>query len=186
MRASRTVAVTALAAGLAATACSGGGPTPTKIAAGAAAPSPTASANTGLLPLPTGEPFGVETAGSGDPAGSPVQFAARYLNELRAGEWNAALNEMSYVERTSVFLDDDAAVVGQDVLFNASGGTGQLARCASGRQFATDAVIVRCGLVHVVVHVETATGFRGVQVSQVFVAGDHPGTPHTHAYTQLL
>ena len=181
-----SVVVTALAAGLAATACSGGGRTPATVITVAPAPTPTATPDSNPAPLPTPDPFAADLTSTQDPAGTPVAFAIRYLNDLQAGEWEAALAEMAYIERTNIFLDDSATAVGQDVLFNASGGTGQLANCTSGRQFATDAVIIRCGTTNVVVPVQTAAGLRGVQVSQVFVADDHPGQPHTHAYSRLL
>jgi hypothetical protein len=47
-------------------------------------------------------------------------------------------------------------------------------------------VIIQRRRTNVVVHVETAAGFRGVKVSAVFVADDHPGQPHMHAYTGLI
>jgi hypothetical protein len=183
----RTVAVTALAGGLATTACSGSGsPTPATVIAVASTPAPSTTPGGNVPPLPTTDPFDADTTSASDPTGSPVDFAIRYLNDLRTGRWNAALDEMAYVERTTIALDDSATAVGEDVLFNAGGGTGQLARGTSGRQFASDAVIIRCGRASVVVHIQTAGGFRGVQVSQVFVAGDHPGQPHTHAFSDLL
>jgi hypothetical protein len=188
MNVTRTVAVTALAAGFATTACSGGGGrTPTTVITVAPAPTSTATApGNNVPPPPTTDPLDIDTTSASDPTGSPVDFAIRYLNDLRTGRWSAALDEMAYVERTTIALDDSATAVGEDVLFNASGGTGQLARCTSGRHFASDAVIIRCGRANVVVHVQTTAGFRGVQVSPVFVAGDHPGQPHTHAYSHLV
>lgn len=186
MKATRTVAVTALAAGLATTACSGGGGrTPRTVISLAPVPAPTATADnpptTTKLP-----PLHIDAPNPKDPAGTPVDFAIRYLDDLRAGHWHAALNEMGYMERAEVDLTNGADIVGMDVLSNASNGTGQLARCTSGTQFATDAVIVRCGRLNVVVHVDTRRGFRGVEVSDFFVPGDHPGQPHTHAYTHLV
>ncbi len=187
MNASRTIAITALAAGLATTARSGGsGQTPTTVVTVAPAPTPTTTDSGNVSSLSSVDAFGVDATSDGDPAGSPVEFAVRYLNDLRVGEWDAALDQMSYIERTNIFLDDNAAAVGHDVLFNASGGTSRLAPCTSGQQFATDAVIVRCGTANVVVHVQTTAGFRGVRVSEVFIADDHAGQPHTHAYTRLL
>jgi len=188
MNVTRTAAVTALAAGLATTGCSASGRQPATVitVAPAPAPTPTSSPTEDPAPLPLVDPIDTDTPNGNDPAGAPVQFAIRYLNDLRDGEWSAALDEMAYVERANVDLNDAAALVGGDVLRNASGGTGDLARCTSGRQFAPDAVILRCGRTNVVVHVETLAGFRGVKVSAVFVAGDHPGIPHTHAYTGLI
>jgi hypothetical protein len=188
MNVTRTVAVTALAAGLAMTGCSASGRQPTTVirVAPAPAPTPTSSPTEDPAPLPLVDPIDTDTPNGNDPTGTPVQFAIRYLNDLRTGDWNAALDEMAYVERATVGLNDAAAVVGSDVLRNASDGSGHLARCTSGRQFAPDAVIVGCGHANVVVHVETLAGFRGVKVSAVFVAGDHPGIRHTHAYTRLI
>jgi hypothetical protein len=186
MNRSRTVALTALAAGLATTACSaGGGRPPTTVISVAPVPAPTAAPD--ITPItPDLPPLHIDAPNPKDPTGTPVDFAIRYLNDLRAGHWNAALNEMGYMERAEVDLANGADMVGMDVLANASNGTGQLARCTSGYQFATDAVIIRCGRSNVVVHVETRRGFRGVEVSDYFVAGDHPGQPHTHAYTHLV
>lgn len=185
MNRTRTVAVTAIAAGLAATACSGGsGRTPTTVIT--VAPAPTSTAAPEKAPVVPSLPIHIDAPNPKDPAGAPVDFAIRYLNDLRANNWNAALNEMGYMERAEVDLANTADIVGLDVLRNASNGTGQLARCTSGSQFATDAVIIRCGRLNVVVHVETRRGFRGVEVSDFFVPGDHPGQPHTHAYTHLV
>jgi hypothetical protein len=186
MNVTRTVAVTALAAGLATTGCSGSGRPPTTVITVAPAPAPTSSPTGDRAPLPLVDPIDTDTTNGDDPTGTPAQFAIRYLNDLRTGNWSAALDEMAYVERANVDLNSSAALVGSDVLRNASGGTSDLARCTSGRQFAPDAVIVNCGSANVVVHVETLTGFRGVKVSAVFVPGDHPGIPHTHAYTRLI
>lgn len=188
MSVTRTVAVTALAAGLATTGCSGSGRPPTTVIsfAPAPAPTPTSSPTEDPAPLPLIDPIDTDTTNGDEPTGTPVQFAIRYLNDLRDGDWSAALDEMAYVERAAVDLNDAAAVVGSDVVRNASDGSGHLARCTSGRQFVPDAVILRCGRTNVVVHVETLAGFRGVKVSAVFVAGDHPGIPHTHAYTRLI
>src|SRR4051812_48897646 len=116
MNATRTVAVAALAAGLATTACSGGGRLPTTIVT--VAPAPTSTSDE-LLPLPLSAPVDVDTTSADDPTGTPVQFALRYLNDLRAGRWSAALDEMAYVERATVDLNDAAALVGRDVLRNA-------------------------------------------------------------------
>lgn len=186
MNATPTFALTALAAGLATTACSAGGRTPTTVISVAPAPAPTTTPADDLPPLDISGPLDINTTSADDPAGSPVDFAIRYLNDLRAGRWSAALDEMAYMERTAIDFADSAAIVGRDVLRNASGGSGPLARCTSGRRFAMDAVIVRCGRANVVVHVVTLRGFRGVQVSDFFVSGDHPGQPHTHAYTRLV
>src|SRR5436309_809811 len=124
MNKTRTVAVTALAAGLATTACSGGrGRTPTTVITVAPAPIPSTAPGINLPPLPTADPFDIDTTSASDPTGSPVDFAIRYLNDLRTGRWTAALDEMAYIERTTVALDDSAAAVGEDVLFNASRGT---------------------------------------------------------------
>lgn len=188
MNTTRTVALTAIAAGLATTACSASGRPQTTVitVASAPAPTPTSSPTEEQAPLPIVDPIDTDSTSGDDPVGTPLQFALRYLNDLRVGEWSPALDEMAYVERATVGLNDAAAVVGRDVLRNASDGSGWLARCTSGRQFAPDAVILRCGRTNVVVHVETLAGFRGVKVSAVFVAGDHPGVPHTHAYTRLI
>ena len=182
----RTVALTAFAAGLATTACSGGGGrTPATVISLKPAPAPTAT--TDNTPITTNlPPLHIDTPNPKDPTGTPVDFSIRYLNDLRAGHWTAAMNEMAYMERAEVDLANGADIVGMDVLRNASNGAGQLARCTSGSQFATDAVIIRCGRLNVVVHVETRRGFRGVEVSDFFVPGDHPGQPHTHAYTHLV
>jgi hypothetical protein len=186
MNKARTVAVTAIAAGLATTACSGGGGrTPTTVISVASVPAPTTTPDT--TPLDTSLPaLHIDAPNPKDPIGTPVDFAIRYLNDLRANHWHAALNQMGYMERAEVDLADRQDIVGLDVLRNATDGTEQLARCTSGDQFATDAVIVRCGRRNVVVHVETRRGFRGVEVSDFFVRGDHPGQPHTHAYTHLV
>jgi len=185
MNATRTVAVTALAAGLAATGCSASGRQPTTVISVAPAPAPTATPD--IIPItPNLPPLHIDAPNPKDPSGTPVDFAIRYLNDLRAGRWHAALNEMGYMERADVDLADSEDIVGMDVLRNASGGSGHLARCTWGKQFATDAVIIRCGPLNVVVHVDTRRGFRGVEVSDFFVAGDHPGQPHTHASTHLV
>lgn len=188
MNVTSTVVATALAAGLATTACSASGRPRTTVITATPAPAPTPSSSPidNQPPLSLVDPLEADAASSDDPVGTPVQFAIRYLNDLRIGDWNAALNEMAYVERATVDLNDAAEAVGRDVLRNARGGSGHLALCTSARQFASDAVIVGCGDTNVVVHVETRAGFRGVKVSEVFVAGDHPGIPHTHAYTRLL
>lgn len=187
MNAARTVAVTALTAGLAATACSGGGDrTPKTVVTVAAAPTTTPTATAENTPITPNLPLHIDAPNPKDPNGTPVDFAIRYLNYLRANRWNAALNQMGYMERAQVDLARSADIVGLDVLRNASNGTGRLARCSSGSQFSTDAVIVRCGRRSVVVHVETRRGFRGVEVSDFFVPEDHPGQPHTHACTHLV
>src|SRR4051794_15651018 len=98
MHATRTAAITALAAGLATTACSGGsGGTPTTVitVAPATAPTPTSSPSDERPPLPLTAPLDIDTTSIDDPTGTPVQFALRYLNDLRAGRWSAALDEMS-------------------------------------------------------------------------------------------
>jgi hypothetical protein len=185
MNATRTVAVTALTAGLATTACSASSRPPATVIS--VAPQPALTATPDRAPIGTSLPsLHIDAPNPKDPTGTPVDFALRYLNDLRAGHWNAALNEMAYMERAETDLADGADIVGLDVLRNASGGTGRLGRCTSGDQFAADAVIVRCERLHVVVHVETRRGFRGVEVSDFFVPGDHPGQPHTHAYTHLV
>lgn len=189
MNPTRLIAASALAVGLVATGCSAGGRTPTTVITVAPAPAPTQSALASTLDLPhltLTDPINIKTTSDDDPAGSTVAIAIRYLNDLRAQWWHAALNQMAYVERTGIGFDGTAGLVGRDVLRNASGGSGRLARCTSGHRFASDAVIVRCGGSHVVVHVETLRGFRGVQVSEFLVAGDHPGQPHTHAYSRLV
>jgi hypothetical protein len=188
MNAVRTAAVAALATGLTATACSAGHPTPTTVIRVAVpAPAPTTPApadDLSRLSLPG--PADIKTTSDDDPDGTPVEWAIHYLNDLRAGRWNAALDEMTYVERTSIGFAATGHLVGRDVLRHARGGSAELSRCTSGRRFAMDAVIVRCGNTHVVVHVETLHGFRGVEVAEFFVAGDHPGQPHTHAYSRLV
>lgn len=185
MNVTRTVAVTALTAGLATTGCSASGRQPATVIS--VAPVPSATATPDITPvMPNLPPLHIDAPNPKDPSGTPVDFAIRYLNDLRAGHWHAALNEMGYMERADVDLSDSEDIVGMDVLRNASGGSGHLARCTSGDQFATDAVIVRCGRLNVVVHVDTRRGFRGVEVSDFFVPGDHPGQPHTHAYTHLV
>jgi hypothetical protein len=186
MNATRTVAITALAAGLATTACSASSRPPATVIS-VVAPQPAPTATPDKAPIGTNLPsLHIDAPNPKDPTGTPVDFAIRYLNDLRADHWNAAINQMGYMERAEVDLARSADIVGLDVLRNASRGTGQLARCTSGNQFATDAVIVRCGRRHVVVHIETRRGFRGVDVSGFFVPGDHPGQPHTHAYTHLV
>jgi hypothetical protein len=179
MNVTRTVAVTALAAGLATTGCSATTRQPTTVISVAPTPTPTTSPTGDPAPLPFVDPIDTDTTNGDDPTDTPVQFAIRYLNDLRDGDWSAALGEMAYVERATVDLNDAAAAVGSDVLRNASDGSRHLARCTSGRQFAPEAVILRCGRTNVVVHIETLAGFRGVKVSAMFVGGDHPGIPHT-------
>jgi len=187
MNVTRTAAVTALAAGLATTGCSASGRQPATLVSVASAPTPTATATPDVTPItPKLPPLHIDAPNPKDPNGTPVDFAIRYLNDLRAGHWHAALNEMGYMERADADLSDSQDIVGMDVLRNASDGSGHLSRCTSGSQFARDAVIIRCGRLNVVVHVETRRGFRGVEVSDFFVAGDHPGQPHTHAYTHLV
>ncbi len=186
MNVTRTAALTALAAGLVTTGCSATTRQPTTVISVAPTPTPTTSPTGDPAPLPFVDPIDTDSTNDGDPTGTPVQLAIRYLNDLRDGDWSAALGEMAYVERATVDLNNAAAAVGSDVLRNASDDSGHLARCTSGRQFAPDAVSLRCGRTNVVVHIETLAGFRGVKVSAVFVAGDHPGIPHTHAYTRLI
>jgi hypothetical protein len=192
----RTAAAVALAAGLAATACSTGR-TPTTVItiAPVQAPAPQPSATPSPAPAP--EPTAMRTddgtadflrrfRDTGDPKGTPVQFTIRYLNALRAGKWTAAVREMAAVERGYIRIKDNAAAVGRDVLKNAAGGRRTLPRCTSGVMSGRDAVVIRCGDVRVMVHVETWRGFRGVKVDEIFVPSDHYGHPHTHAYTALL
>lgn len=193
MNATRAAAVAALAAGLAGTACATGR-TPTTVVtiAPAAVPAPTSPA---ALAAPSessriaaGEPTpeALFRFTDDDPTGTPVQFTIRYLNALRAGRWDDAVKEMASFERGYVRIKDIAAAVGRDVLTHAAGGHGALPLCTSGVMVGDDAVVIRCGAVRVMVHVETWRGFHGVKVDEVFVAGDHFGHPHTHAYTSLL
>jgi hypothetical protein len=185
MNAARIVAVTAVSAGLVTTACSASDRPPTTVISVAPVPAPTTTPDDTSLGINL-PPLHIDAPNPKDPIGTPVDFAIRYLNDLRAGHWSTALNQMAYMERAEVDLADSADIVGFDVLRNASDGTGRLGRCTSGNQFASDAVVVRCGRLHVVVHVDTRRGFRGVEVSDFFVPGDHPGEPHTHAYTHLV
>lgn len=158
---------------------------------------PIASPSTSPAPTPTPRPTSKPAADgtadflrrfkdTGDPKGTPVQFTIRYLNALRAGKWTAAVRELAAVERGYIRIKDNAAAVGRDVLNNAAGGHRTLPRCTSGVMAGRDAVVIRCGDVRVMVHVETWRGFRGVKVDEVFVPSDHYGHPHTHAYTALL
>jgi len=185
MNATRTVAITALTAGLATTACSTSSRPPATVISVAPAPAATATPENALVTskLP---PLHIDAPNPKDPTGTPVDFAIRYLNDLRANRWNSALNQMGYMERAEVDLARSADIVGLDVLRNATAGLSRLPRCTSGDQFSMNAVIVRCGRRNIVVHVETRRGFRGVLVSKFFVAGDHPAQPHTHAYTRLV
>jgi hypothetical protein len=191
----RTTALAALAAGLATTACTAGR-TPTTVITVApvlAAPTatPSVSATPEARPTPAATDDGtVEFLGrfadTGDPKGTPVQFAIRYLNALRAGKWTAAVREMAAVERGYIRVKGNAAAVGRDVLTHAAGGHRTLPRCTSGVMAGRDAVVIRCGDARVMVHVETWRGFRGVKVDEIFVPSDHWGHQHTHAYTALL
>ena len=193
----RTAALAALAAGLAATACTSGGRPPTTVITIAPAPAPVATAAAAPTTAPTPESTPVATddgmdeflrrfRDTGDPKGTPVEFTIRYLNALRAGKWADAVKEMAAVERAYIRIKDNAADVGRDVLTNAAGGHRTLPRCTSGVMAGRDAVVIRCGDARVMVHVETWRGFRGVKVDQIFVPSDHWGHPHTHAYTALL
>jgi hypothetical protein len=192
----RAAALAALAAGLAATACTSGR-TPTTVITIAPVQAPIAPLSTSPAPTPTPQPSSKPTADgtadflrrfkdTGDPKGTPVQFTIRYLNALRAGKWAAAIREMAAVERGYVRVKDNAAAVGRDVLTHAAGGHRTLPRCTSGVTAARDAVVILCGEVRVMVHVETWRDFRGVKVDEIFVPSDHYGHPHTHAYTALL
>jgi hypothetical protein len=188
MNATTRTAVAALAAGLAGTACTATR-TPTTVItiAPVQAPAPQPTATPNPTPSPTrDDEFLTRFKDSGDPTGTPVQFTIRYLNALRAGRWTAAVREMAAVERGYVRVKDNAAAVGRDVLTHAADGHRSLPRCTSGVMAGRDAVVIRCGDVRVMVHVETWRGFRGVQVDEVFVPSDHYGHPHTHAYTALL
>jgi hypothetical protein len=192
MNASTRTAAAALAAGLAATACSTGR-TPTTVITIAPVQAPIASPSTSPAATPTAvvtengsDDFVARFRDTGDPKGTPVQFAIRYLNALRAGKWAAAVREMAAVERGYIRVRGNAAAVGRDVVTHAAGGRRTLPRCTSGVMATPDAVVIRCGDVRVVVHVETWRGFRGVKVDEVFVPSDHYGHRHTHAYTALL
>lgn len=192
-RITAAVLVTTALAGVACT--SAGAPTTVITVAPApipALPTPTAAA-TPSPPPPAPRPtratiddLAREFADTGDPKGTPVQFAIRYIEALRAGRWQAAVAEMAAVERASIRIKDNAAAVGRDVLRNATGARKSLPRCTSGAIVDRDAVLLRCGAARVVIHVESWTGFRGVKVADVFVASDHYGHPHTHAYTSVL
>src|SRR5688500_8027258 len=94
----RTAALAALAAGLATTACTSGGRTPTTVITIAPAPAPAATVSATSSATATPEPTPVATddgmdeflrrfRDTGDPKGSPVQFTIRYLNALRARNW---------------------------------------------------------------------------------------------------
>jgi hypothetical protein len=194
MNATRTAALAALTAGLAVTACTSGRP-PAPVITIAPAPAPAARPTTTAKPesRPTTNAGSDATtndvvgfADSGDPKGTPVQFAIRYLNDLRSGRWTAAVAEMAAVERATIRVKDNAAAVGRDVLTNAAGQHRALPHCTAGVMVGRDAVVVRCGDARVMVHVETWRGFRGVKVDGIFVARDHVDHPHTHAYTALL
>ncbi|HEV2889159.1 MAG TPA: hypothetical protein VGX28_02185 [Frankiaceae bacterium] len=197
----KSTAATALAAvALAGSACTSAG-TPTTVITVAPAPfpailtptpTPTASAIAAPAPpkpratRPTLDDLKRSFADTGDPKGTPVQFAIRYIEALRAGRWQAAVAEMAAVERASIRVKDNAVAVGRDVLRNATGALRTLPRCTSGAIVDRDAVLLRCGAARVVIHVDAWTGFRGVKVADVFVASDHYGHPHTHAYTSVL
>jgi hypothetical protein len=194
----RTAALAALTAGLAATACTSASRPPTTVitiapapapAASAATPSATAAPEPRPTPVATGDgtaDFLRRFADTGDPKGTPVQLTIRYLNALRAGRWTAAVREMAAVERGYIRIKDNAAAVGRDVLTHAASGHRTLPRCTSGVMAGRDAVVIRCGDARVMVHVETWRGFRGVKVDEIFVPSDHWGHPHAHAYTALL
>jgi len=196
MNTKRTAAAALAAIALAGVACtSAGAPTTVITVAPApipALPTPTAAATT-LPPRPTPHPTRAtaddllrELADTGDPKGTPVQFAIRYIEALRAGRWHAAVAEMAAVERATIRVKGNAVAVGRDVLRNAAGARKSLPRCTSGAIVDRDAVLLRCGAARVVIHVDTWTGFRGVKVADVFVASDHYGHPHTHAFTSVL
>lgn len=196
MTTQRITAAVLAAAALASVACtSAGAPTTVITVAPApipAVPTPTAAATTSP-PRPTQPPTRATTddltrefADTGDPKGTPVQFAIRYIEALRAGRWHAAVAEMASVERATIRVKGNAVAVGRDVLRNATGARKTLPRCTSGAIVDRDAVLLRCGTARVVIHVESWTGFRGVKVADVFVASDHYGHPHTHAYTSVL
>ncbi|HEU0130562.1 MAG TPA: hypothetical protein VFQ85_06180 [Mycobacteriales bacterium] len=196
MNATRTAAAAALAAGLAGSACTATR-TPTAVITIAPVQAPTQRPS--ATPSPTPKPQAKTTPSgdgsvdflgrftdTGDPNGTPVQFTIRYLNALRAGKWTAAVREMAAVERGYIRVKDNAVAVGRDVLIHSSGGHRSLPLCTSGVSAGRDAVVIRCGDLRVMVHVETWRGFRGVKVDEVFVPSDHYGHPHTHAYTALL
>lgn len=201
MHATRTAALTALAAALTGTACAAGrtpAPVITIAPVQPTAPRPVPTPTAAPEPLtPTTPPSATRTddgtaelvspfRDTGDPKGTPVQFTIRYLNALRAGKWADAVKEMASVERAYIRIKDNAAEVGRDVLTHAAGGHRTLPRCTSGTAVGRDAVVIRCGDARVMVHVETWRGFAGVKVDQIFVPSDHYGHPHTHAYTALL
>jgi hypothetical protein len=198
MNAIRTAALALIAGGFATTACTAGSRPPTTVITIAPVPAsvapiatPTAAPTPEPRPTPVATDDGMDDflrrfRDTGDPKGTPVQFTIRYLNALRAGKWTAAVREMAAVERAYIRIKDNAAAVGRDVLKNAAGGHRTLPRCTSGVMAGRDAVVIRCGDARVMVHVETWHGFRGVKVDEIFVASDHYGHPHTHAYTALL
>jgi hypothetical protein len=163
-----TAALAALAAGLATTACTSGGRTPTTVITiaplpapvGTVSATPSASATPESRPTPAATDDGTEDflrqfRDTGDPKGSPVQLTIHYLNALRAGQWTAAVREMAAVERAYIRVRDNAAAVGRDVLTHAAGGRRTLPRCTSGVMAGRDAVVIRCGDARVMVHVET-------------------------------
>jgi len=195
----RTAALAVFAAGLAATACTSAGRTPTTVITIAPAPAPALAATVTPTPSASATPEPTRAAvddgtdeflrrfrDTGDPKGTSVQFTIRYLNALRAGKWADAVKEMAAVERAYIRIKHNAVAVGRDVLKNAAGEHGTLPRCTSGVMAGRDAVVIRCGDARVMVHVETWRGFRGVKVDEIFVPSDHWGHPHTHAYTALL
>lgn len=184
MNATRAVVITALSAGLSTAACSAGGQSPATVISFAPAAKPALTPDN--APASPNPALSIAPPTQNDPSGTPVDFALRYLNDLRAGDWVAALNEMAYVERAQVYLADRVDVVGLDVLRNASLGRGHLAPCTSANQLSTDAVIVRCGQQNVLVHVEARRGYRGVYVSDDFIFDVDPQQPHTVAYTHLV
>jgi hypothetical protein len=194
--AAAVAAVAVVAAGLAGTACTDGR-TPTTVITIAPVQVPAPQPITTTSPAPEPKSTATRTddgtaeflarfRDTGDPKGTPVQFTIRYLNALRVGKWTDAVKDMAAVERSYIRIKDNAAAVGRDVLNHAAGARRTLSRCTSGVPVGRDAVVIRCGAVQVMVHVETWRGFRGVKVDEVFVPNDHYGHRHTHAYTALL
>src|SRR5712671_3657051 len=80
MNATRTAAVAVIAAGLATTSCAAGGRTPMTVIT--VAPAPVTTPDDAAPPVTLDVPLDVDTTNSDDPAGTPVEFAIRYLNRL--------------------------------------------------------------------------------------------------------
>jgi hypothetical protein len=120
------------------------------------------------------------------PAGPITQIALRFLRALQHHDEAAAASELSLVGRAYFAVHDETVLyqVMRDVAVHAQ--LDQAGVCTRAERLTAEAVVVRCGVANVVVHVQPDPLTTGVQLARWHVRGDVYDGPHTHAFTTVV